>query len=107
MNEQRSHEEDITAQQAASGQYPHIPGQDPQGSGQPRQPGAETLTGDPDDNPEHNTAPDGVPGDRQSAPGDDQDAPLGGDETTEDQLDADTAVEADAVKALDPDDTPA
>lgn len=35
------------------------------------------------------------------------DAPLGGDETTEEQLDADNAVEADALKSLDPDDNPA
>ncbi|MGL3151626.1 hypothetical protein ACSS7Z_14845 [Microbacterium sp. A82] len=34
-------------------------------------------------------------------------ASLGGDETTEEQLDADNAVEEDALKALDPDDTPA
>ena len=36
-----------------------------------------------------------------------RDAPLGGDENTEDQLTADTAVERDALKSLDPDDTPA
>ncbi len=35
------------------------------------------------------------------------DAPLGGDETTEDQLDADNAVEQDMLKSLDPDDNPA
>ena len=35
------------------------------------------------------------------------DAPLGGDETTEDQLDADNAVEKDMLKSLDPDDNPA
>jgi len=34
-------------------------------------------------------------------------APLGGDETTEDQLDADNAVEEDMLKTLDPDDSPA
>lgn len=34
-------------------------------------------------------------------------APVGGDDTTEEQLDADNAVEEDAVKALDPDDAPA
>ena len=42
-----------------------------------------------------------------SSTGADDDAPLGGDENTEDQLTADTAVERDALKALDPDDTPA
>lgn len=35
------------------------------------------------------------------------DAPLGGDETTEEQLDADNEVEQDMLKALDPDDSPA
>lgn len=34
-------------------------------------------------------------------------APAGGDETTEEQLEADNAVEQDTVKALDPDDAPA
>lgn len=41
----------------------------------------------------------------ENAGGDD--APLGGDETTEDQLDADNAVEKDMLKSLDPDDNPA
>ncbi|MFD5226260.1 hypothetical protein ACFWHT_11625 [Microbacterium sp. NPDC058342] len=81
-----------------AGQRPHTPGQDPSGSGEPRQAGGHT--GAPEDIPEHNTAPDGQPGT-------DEDAPLGGDETTEEQLVADTAVEADALKGLDPDDTPA
>jgi hypothetical protein len=36
-----------------------------------------------------------------------QDNPTGGDETTEEQLDADNAVEDDMLKALDPDDSPA
>ncbi|TQJ30107.1 hypothetical protein [Microbacterium sp. SLBN-146] len=36
-----------------------------------------------------------------------QDAPTGGDETTEDGLDADNAVEEDMLKTLDPDDAPA
>lgn len=40
-------------------------------------------------------------------PGDEDGAPLGGDERTEEQLGADTAVERDALKSLDPDDTPA
>lgn len=35
------------------------------------------------------------------------DAPLGGDETTEEQLDADNEVEEDMLKSLDPDDSPA
>lgn len=35
------------------------------------------------------------------------DAPTGGDEITEQELEADNAVEEDALKALDPDDTPA
>ncbi|WP_309128188.1 hypothetical protein [Microbacterium sp.] len=110
-----------------AGQYPHSPGQDPDGSGEPRQPeptgqedspprspvvpesqrdtagGAEQPgghTGAPEDIPAHNTAPDGQPGDSG-------DAPLGGDETTEQQLEADTAVERDALKGLDPDDSPA
>ena len=33
--------------------------------------------------------------------------PLGGDETTEDQLEADNPVEEDTLRMLDPDDTPA
>lgn len=37
----------------------------------------------------------------------DEDAPVGGDETTEDQLDADNAVEEDTLKTLDPDAPPA
>lgn len=35
------------------------------------------------------------------------DAPVGGDETTEEQLDADNEVEEDMLKTLDPDDSPA
>jgi hypothetical protein len=35
------------------------------------------------------------------------DAPLGGDETTEENLEADNPVEEDALESLDPDDTPA
>ncbi|MDT0158183.1 hypothetical protein Q9R19_11155 [Microbacterium sp. ARD32] len=93
MNDRQS------SQHPDAGQYPHTPGQDPAGSGRPRQAGAHAHTGEPEDNPQHNTAPDGVPGD--------DDAPLGGDETTEDQLDADTPVERDALKSLDPDDAPA
>jgi len=37
----------------------------------------------------------------------DEDAPLGGDQTTQDQLDADNDVEADMLKTLNPDDSPA
>ncbi len=36
-----------------------------------------------------------------------RDAPLGGDRTTEEQLDADNEVEEDTLKTLDPDDPPA
>ena len=36
-----------------------------------------------------------------------QDAPTGGDETTEEQLQADNPVEEDTLKALDPDAPPA
>ena len=35
------------------------------------------------------------------------DAPIGGDETTEEQLEADNPVEADTLKTLDPDAPPA
>lgn len=98
-----------SSQDQAVGQYPHTPGQDPAGSGAPhetrrtadaRDSDEGGHTGIPEENPAHNTAPDGVPGDEE-------DAPLGGDETTESQLDADTAVERDALKSLDPDDSPA
>jgi len=37
----------------------------------------------------------------------DQDAPTGGDETTEEQLEADNPVEEDTLKTLDPDAPPA
>ena len=37
----------------------------------------------------------------------DQDDPVGGDETTEEQLDADNPVEEDTLKTLDPDAPPA
>jgi hypothetical protein len=37
----------------------------------------------------------------------DEGAPLGGDETTEDNLEADNPVEEDTLESLDPDDTPA
>lgn len=74
------------------GQHPHVPGHDPLGSGMPRQP--EFRQAQPTASTDSST-------------GGDDDAPLGGDENTEDQLTADTAVERDALKALDPDDTPA
>ncbi|WP_460796439.1 hypothetical protein [Microbacterium sp. GXF0217] len=38
---------------------------------------------------------------------DEGDAPLGGDETTEEQLTADNAAEEDTLRSLDPDDSPA
>lgn len=37
----------------------------------------------------------------------DEENPTGGDETTEDQLDADNPVEEDTLRMLDPDDSPA
>ncbi|WP_225211059.1 hypothetical protein [Microbacterium commune] len=76
------------------GQHPHVPGHDPQGSGLPRQ-------------REAGQAEPARPADDTSSGPVDDDAPLGGDENTEDQLTADTAVERDALKSLDPDDTPA
>ena len=42
-----------------------------------------------------------------TSPSPEQDDPTGGDETTEEQLDADNAVEEDTLKALDPNDSPA
>lgn len=41
------------------------------------------------------------------APVESESPPLGGDETTEEQLDADNDVENDALKSLNPDDSPA
>jgi len=98
------------------GQHPHVPGHDPLGTGMPRQqeawpsepaedaPAPEAETGAsageaPVD--EADAAPEA--GDAPAGDG----APLGGDDNTEDQLTADTAVERDALKSLDPDDTPA
>lgn len=80
------------------GQHPHVPGHDPLGSGLPRQQDVSA--------PEPAASDDQTRDESASAPADD-DAPLGGDENTEDQLTADTAVERDALKSLDPDDTPA
>lgn len=42
-----------------------------------------------------------------STPTPDDGAPLGGDETTEENLQADNAVEEDQLESLDPDDPPA
>lgn len=50
--------------------------------------------------PENTAAHDEAAHDRENAP-------LGGDATTEEQLDADNEVEEDALKALNPDDAPA
>ncbi|MGB3377115.1 MAG: hypothetical protein WBA87_18485 [Microbacterium sp.] len=90
-----------------AGQHPHTPGQDPQGSGKPRD--RDAVPSDPQDSrgrapvdPESQRAP--RHGDGLEHAGD---APFGGDQSTEDRLQADTAVEEDALKSLDPDDTPA
>ncbi|HTN55408.1 MAG TPA: hypothetical protein VLZ82_04430 [Microbacterium sp.] len=87
-----------------AGQRPHTPGQDPQGSGAPRdrdeQPDAQGVENRDPDGHESQAAP-------RRGDGPDDGAPLGGDESTEERLEADTAVEEDALKALDPDDTPA
>ncbi|CAL4860894.1 hypothetical protein MMM2322_02578 [Microbacterium sp. MM2322] len=45
--------------------------------------------------------------DTDANPTPEQDDPTGGDEGTENQLDADNAVEEDTLKTLDPDDSPA
>lgn len=42
-----------------------------------------------------------------NTPGDEQDAPIGGDETTEENLEADNAVEEATIAAVDPDQAPA
>lgn len=98
----------------------------------------EPAEGSPEQNPAHNTAPDGqssserdelegnaqgsaqggaIQGDSShgesphgAIKGDaspDRGAALGGDETTEDQLTAETDVERDTLRTLDPDDSPA
>lgn len=64
-------------------------------------------SGDPADNPAHNTAPDGQGGAQADGQAGEDGAPLGGDETTEAQLDSDNAVEDDTLRMLDPDDPPA
>jgi len=43
----------------------------------------------------------------QNGNGEQQDAPVGGDETTEEQLEADNPAEEDTLKSLDPNDSPA
>ncbi|MGF2949950.1 hypothetical protein [Microbacterium alcoholitolerans] len=80
----------------ATTQAPHVPGQSPGGSGLPRQRDAKLPT-----------APGSDEDEKKSAPPGEEDAPLGGSEVTEDELTADTEVERDALKSLDPDDTPA
>lgn len=91
------------------GQHPHVPGHDPLGSGMPRQQewaqAASSESADDASPPDESAAANAS----QEPAGDraDDGAPLGGDENTEDQLTADTAVERDALKSLDPDDTPA
>lgn len=94
MSDHDHHSEE--PQDASATQAPHVPGQNPAGSGLPRQRGAELPTTPRSDEDEHKEAPPG-----------EEDAPLGGSEVTEDELTADTAVERDALKSLDPDDTPA
>ena len=67
------------------------------------------------DGPEHNTAPDGYAPEEDdlddeshwATPGGDAGSALGGDQGTEDQLDADNPTERDTLKSLDPDDSPA
>lgn len=85
------------------------------------------TAGDPAEIPQHNTAPDGYStadgdaggaaqgegsgggagGANQGDASPDSAAPLGGHETTREQLDADNEVEQDSLKTLDPDDPPA
>lgn len=88
---------------------------------------ADAGDGAPERIPEHNTAPDGQDGAHspggavqgeasgggstggaiQGDASPDRGAPLGGHETTEEQLTADNEVEDDSLKTLDPDDPPA
>ena len=79
-----------------AGQRPHVPGHDPLGSGMPRQRDVAQARSDPAPENEDRTPPPG-----------EEDSPLGGTEVTEEGLTADTAVERDALKSLDPDDSPA
>ncbi|WP_336644389.1 hypothetical protein [Microbacterium sp. USHLN186] len=113
MDDQDQTSQDGAAQQptpkygSPAGQHPHVPGHDPLGSGMPRLPeplqGFASATASPSDD----TSGGDATGDDDAAPLLEEDAPLGGDENTEEQLTADTAVERDALKSLDPDDTPA
>ncbi|GAT74149.1 MLO-like protein [Microbacterium sp. HM58-2] len=64
-------------------------------------------SGAPEDNPAHNTAPDGRSGEQADGAAGPDGAPLGGDETTAEQLESDNAVEDDTLRTLDPDDPPA
>lgn len=82
-------------------QFPHVPGQDPRASGLPRL--ADPLPTTDETVPSRDEAE----ADTVDAEPEKGDAPLGGSEVTEQNLTADTAVEEDALKALDPDDTPA
>lgn len=107
-------QEDEAARAADAMQIPHVPGLDPRGTGMPRQrdmpraPAPETdEKAAKDDSARHDgSAADDESADRSSPPGE-GDAPLGGTEITEEHLTADTAVERDALKSLDPDDSPA
>lgn len=95
---------------ASTTQVPHVPGQNPEGSGLPRQRDAVLPT--PPDAEEDGPAPaEKTPAtdddEKKSDPPGEDDAPLGGSKVTEDELTADTEVERDALKSLDPDDTPA
>lgn len=105
MSERQHDARDDAAGDDAAGtaQFPHVPGQDPRDSGMPRERGIH-----PAENAEE-AADDAAQSARETgdSPPDEGDAPLGGTETTEDELTADTAVERDALKSLDPDDTPA
>ncbi|MBY6062175.1 hypothetical protein [Microbacterium esteraromaticum] len=87
------HHSDEHADATDAAQRPHVPGHNPLGTGMPRQ--RDTTEMPDDDTDDDGDVPvDGAP------------SPLGGSKTTEDQLTADTELEKDALKALDPDDTP-
>lgn len=96
-----------------AGQHPHVPGHDPLGTGQPRERDAvwggrrDTESDDPGSDPRGSDGPESDTRGSDAPESDHEGAPLGGDESTEERLEADTAVEEDALKALDPDDTPA
>ncbi|UNK71333.1 hypothetical protein [Microbacterium sp. H1-D42] len=97
MNDRR--DEDDAADGQSFHQIPHVPGLDPRGTGLPRKLG--DVLKPPSKGPSEP-----APRSAQTEPSGDEDAPLGGSEVTEEQLTADTAVEQDALKAFDPDDTP-